>query len=335
MHVIRATCLLQFRELVAELGADPDEILVRAGLTPQDAGQYDRFIPLRRVVESVELAGDVTAVPDFGRRLAARRGIETIGPVGVAAQTSPTLQGAFTIFSSYISAHSPGLRVRLVPSATATQSFFELAIGLEPPPRQRQATEIALGAALQILRALLGPGYAPLAVYLPHTALTPPADYIRYFGCTPYFSQPSTGFLLRATDLRRSLNHDASAHSNAVAALSALAPGASPSVTQSVADLARTLLPTGAWTIDVAATQLQLHRRALQRRLAAEGTSFGAITDRIRRDTAKRYLRDTDISLDHLTRLLGYSEQSVLTRSCRRWFGCAPSTYRTAEIRRD
>jgi len=36
------------------------------------------------------------------------------------------------------------------------------------------------------------------------------------------------------------------------------------------------------------------------------------------------------MSLSHLTRELGYAEQSVLSRSCRRWFGCGPSSYRNA-----
>lgn len=32
--------------------------------------------------------------------------------------------------------------------------------------------------------------------------------------------------------------------------------------------------------------------------------------------------------LSQLTREIGYAEQSVLTRSCRRWFGCSPTDYR-------
>jgi AraC-like DNA-binding protein len=56
----------------------------------------------------------------------------------------------------------------------------------------------------------------------------------------------------------------------------------------------------------------------------------------VRRETAEHYLRDTDIGLLHLTRELGYAEQSVLSRSCRRWFGCGPSSYRnTARAARD
>jgi AraC-like DNA-binding protein len=331
VHAIRATCLLRFREQVIELGADPDEILASVGVPPGDAGRFDRCISLRGAVEAVELAADRTDAPDFGRRLAARRGIETIGPVGVAAQSAPSLRDAFTIFATFISAHSPGLQVRLDPLGDT--AFFEFRILLDPPPRQRQAIEISLGAALQILRSLLGPDYAPLSAHLPHSAMTPPADYARDFGCTTHFAQPSAGFVLRAADLRRRLRHghlDGPAHHAAVADLARLVAESGPELTPSVTDLVRALLPSGMLSIETVAAHLELHPRALQRRLAAEGTSYGALVDKLRRHTAEQCLRDTDISLDHLTRLLGYSEQSVLTRSSQRWFGCSPTAYRIA-----
>jgi AraC-like DNA-binding protein len=95
------------------------------------------------------------------------------------------------------------------------------------------------------------------------------------------------------------------------------------------------LLPTGTASLELIAAQFDLHPRALHRRLVAENTTFGELIDEVRRHTAERYLRDTDISLSHLTRELGYSEQSVLSRSCRRWFGCGPRNYRSAVRLRD
>ncbi len=76
-------------------------------------------------------------------------------------------------------------------------------------------------------------------------------------------------------------------------------------------------------------TQFHLHPKTLQRRLADEGTTFAALVDQVRKDTADRYLRTTGISLSHLARELGYAEQSVLTRSCKRWFGTGPAAYRS------
>lgn len=329
VHTIRATCLLQFSELLTELGADPDAILRDAGIRPEDAGQEDKFIPLRAAVQAVETAAAVTSIPDFGRRLAARRSIETIGLLGVAAQSAPTLEAAFEIFSTFIGAHSPGLQVLLTPEPESDKSFFELRFLLDGPPRQRQTVEMGLGASLQILRAILGSAYCPLAVHVPHSALTSAADYVRYFGCTAHFAQPAAGFMLRAADLRRCLQRDDQTRHHAVAELSTLVDGRGPSLVQTVTNVARTLLPTGALNIDLAAKQLGLHPRTLQRRLAVEDASFAALVDNVRRDTAQRYLRDTDISLEHLTRLLGYSEQSVLTRSCQRWFASSPTTYRS------
>jgi AraC-like DNA-binding protein len=328
VYTIRATCLLQFPELVGELGADPDEILTSVGVLPEDAGQADRFISLRGAIDAVELAAALTETPDFGRRLAVRRGIETIGPVGLAAETAPTLGEAFEIFATFIGAHSPGLRVRLTPVADGETSFFDFRIALDPPPRQRQAMEISLGAALQILRALLGSDYSPLAVHLPHAPLTAPADYVRYFGCTPHFNRPAAGFVLRSLDLRRQLKRRGPAHAGAVSALTDLVPGSPPPLSHVVTELVRTLLPTGTLSVAGVAAQLHLHPRALQRKLADEHVGYGDLVDKVRRQLAEHCLRDTDISLEHLTQLLGYSEQSVLTRSSRRWFGCPPSEYR-------
>lgn len=328
MPVIRASCLLQFDELVTELGGDSEAILAAVGLSPRDAGRFDRFIPLLGAVEAVELAADVTGVPDFGRRLAARRGIETIGAVGLAARSVGTLGEALGIFVRYISAHSPGLRVQLTPTDDGLSSFVGFAIVLDPPPRQRQAVEVLLGAALQIMRALVGDDYAPRSVHLPHTALTSPTSYVRDFGCSARFAQPEAGFTLSQNDFRRRLFPPGSGFHDADEILAALVPGPDPSLPESVTSLVRALLVSGTLSIDTVAAHLHLHPRALQRRLAAEGTTYAALVDKVRRHDAERYLRDTDIDIEHLSEKLGYSEQSVLTRSCHRWFGCAPTAYR-------
>ena len=89
-------------------------------------------------------------------------------------------------------------------------------------------------------------------------------------------------------------------------------------------------MPTGAATAELVASQFVLHPKTLQRRLRAEGTTFPALVDQVRKETAERYLRDTDLSLTRLAREVGYAERSVLTRSCRRWFGRGPAAHRQA-----
>jgi AraC-like DNA-binding protein len=79
----------------------------------------------------------------------------------------------------------------------------------------------------------------------------------------------------------------------------------------------------------VVADQFNLHPKTLQRRIADEDTTFAGLVDEVRGGAAERYLRSTHMSLWHLARELGYAEQSVLSRSCKRWFGAGPAAYRS------
>jgi AraC-like DNA-binding protein len=95
-----------------------------------------------------------------------------------------------------------------------------------------------------------------------------------------------------------------------------------------VADLARRLLPTGHCTVDVIAEGLVMHPRTLQRRLATEGLRCQDVIDGERRARAAEYLAEPRLGLSQVAGLLGYSEQSSLNRSSRRWFGKTPQQYR-------
>jgi len=73
----------------------------------------------------------------------------------------------------------------------------------------------------------------------------------------------------------------------------------------------------------------------LQRRLKCEGQSFESIKDEVRRDTAMRYLQRQDLPLTKVAEKLGYAEQSVLSRSCYRWFAASPKELRERAMAKD
>lgn len=89
------------------------------------------------------------------------------------------------------------------------------------------------------------------------------------------------------------------------------------------------LLVEGDCTHKRVSAALGLHPRTLQRRLRQEGESFQSIKDGVRREVALRYLQQPDASLVRLTEILGYSETSVLSRSCNRWFATSPRRLRS------
>jgi AraC-like DNA-binding protein len=327
MSVVRGTALSNYPSLVTELGGDPAGLLRAAGIRDRDAGNYDAFIPYRAAIQAIESAAQTTGTPDFGRRLAQRQGIEILGPVGVAARTAATVADALRIFGTYMAAYSPAITIRVLPLADPQRSLLAVEFLLDSPPPHPQTTELSLGVSLRVFRLLMGADYTPLKVHLPHDPLTPKADYVRYFGCTPEFASRAAGFTVRTADLGRPLHRDDVAHRAVVDYLNGITPRGA-GIVESVRTIVRQLLPTGAATLEVVADQFSLHPKTLQRRLAEEDTTFAALVDQVRKDAAERYLRNTAISLTHLARELGYAEQSVLTRSCKRWFGAGPAAYR-------
>lgn len=328
MGVIRGSCLLNYRELVAELGADPDRLLRLAGVRPRDAGEHEVFITYRSLVLAVENAARATGALDFGRRLARRQGIEILGPVGVAARTAPTMGEALRICSVYLSAYSPSVAVELQPLPDPRRAFFEFRIVATDLPPSTQTVELSLGIALEVFRFLRGDDYRPLVVHLPHAPLTDRQSYRDYFGCRPRFAERVAGFTMRSADLDEALSGDAQANLVILRYLDTVVAGDESTTSGPVRRLVRQLLPTGTVTMELIARQFALHAKTLQRRLTEEGTTFGSLVEDTRKDLATHYLRDTDLSLTQVARELGYAEQSVLTRSCTRWFGVGPAKLR-------
>lgn len=325
--MVRGSALSHYSELVAELGGNPTAQLRAARIPLEDVGVYDAFISFPAAVQAVESAARTTGTTDFGRQLALRQGIEILGAVGVAARTAPTLTDALVIFTRFMAAYSRAVSTRVSRLGDPSCAFFSIELGVDALAPCPQTYELALGVTLRVLRVLLGPDYSPSSVHMPHDALGPASEYRRYFGCKPDFAAQIAGFTMRDDDLRRPLSSDAVEHRAIVDHLSGITSGESE-LAGSVSALARQLLPTGAATLETVALQLNLHPKSLQRKLTAERTTFVEIIDRVRMEAARRYLLTTRISLSQLTHQLGYADQSVLTRSCRRWFGCAPTVYR-------
>ena len=68
--------------------------------------------------------------------------------------------------------------------------------------------------------------------------------------------------------------------------------------------------------------------RTLRRQLAAEGTTFKAITDEIREALAVELLTAGGLSLEQVASRLGYHDAAGFSRAFRRWTGATPGTYR-------
>ncbi len=328
MSFIRGTALLGFRELARDLGADPDRLL-RAAHVPIDAvGDQDSFISYRGVVAVLESAAAATKALDFGRQLAMRQGIEILGPVGVAARTASTVGAALAAIEQYMSVYSGAVSVTIDADATQPNARLQWRITESRVPPHAQSAELSIGVSVRVLRLFTDPEFVPTEVRFRHQPRGPVADYQRYFGCPVTFERSSHCLVFPRSVLTRPLAADSAVHDVVREYLNTIAVHAGDNTVEPVRLLIRRILPTGRLTRDLVAAQLALHPRTLQRHLEARGTSFDRLVDDVRREEVERHLRESDIPLAQLAGIVGYTEQSALTRSAKRWFGTSPSAVR-------
>ncbi|NNE79988.1 MAG: helix-turn-helix domain-containing protein [Silicimonas sp.] len=81
-----------------------------------------------------------------------------------------------------------------------------------------------------------------------------------------------------------------------------------------------------------AAQAMKVTPRTLIRRLDAEGTSFQAIKDGLRRDLAIRDLQAGSKSIEEVSQDIGFSSAANFHRAFRRWTGATPSSYRKPRL---
>lgn len=79
--------------------------------------------------------------------------------------------------------------------------------------------------------------------------------------------------------------------------------------------------------IESIATELAVSVRSLQNKLSQEGTTFQQLLDYARKEMARQYLINPDMTLCDIAFMLGFSEQSAFNHAFKRWTGKTPKQY--------
>lgn len=329
--MVRASGIRGYAALMRSLGADPIPLLRRHHIRADALADDDALLSLASVVHLLEASAAETGRGDFGLRLAQNQDIGVLGPLGVVLQNATTVKEALDYATRFLFIHSPGLAISLHGRSPLIEDAVELVyeIRLAGHPSQRQTMDLCLGITHRIAQMLSGEHYPLKTITLPHVPIAPLLTYRRFFGAPVIANQERAALhidrMMLGASLRganpalRRITEDYLTHHFRI-------PGDALSARVRLA-LRRMLGTPQANKADIAA-MLAIHPRTLHRRLALEGTGFEAIRDEVRRELALRYLRETRIPLAQLAGLLGFPEQSALTRSCRRWFGAPPSALR-------
>ena len=84
--------------------------------------------------------------------------------------------------------------------------------------------------------------------------------------------------------------------------------------------------------MEALARALACSRQTLYRRLRAEGVTFEALLDRVRRRLAMRLLRDEKASVKDTAYRLGFADPAAFSRAFKRWTGSSPRFWREKAV---
>lgn len=323
---VHARLLDGFPELVGELGGNMQTIDCPASTV----GAGGHKASYREIATLLNAAARQLDCPDFGMRLASRQHSTNIfGPLGQAMRNSRNFGEALNFACEHIYAHSLAARIWLGRHANDRQTFAGHDILIEGVSGREQAIEHILLIGNLLAMELTGGRARARRIHFRHAPIASTRSYYRFFGCDISFGQASDGMVFDDDDLAaRIIAPDNQALKDITAYIDRQFTRREPPFHAQVRAVILRLLATGNCSTEQVARTMCMHVRALHRRLSGEGTSFRLLKDELRRDLLQYYLDCTDLDLSAISERLGFAEQSVLSRYCRRSFGASPGELR-------
>lgn len=332
--LIRASVLCGFRDLVGQLGGDAERLLRDVHLEGIKPESVSEFLPYAVVVRLFERAATQLNCPSFGLQLTRYQSLDMLGPLALLAMKCETVRAAAVTITTQLHTYTPAILMDLVADGAGQSTLHynvDFASGRAAP--RPQMTEFSLAFAVRGLQLLSGNRFRPAAVLFRHHSEASGREHEALFGVRPSFGQEANALLIDDHWLDRSLAHADDRLRLAVEEyLAPLIGRGSLQVHTQVEHMMARLLPTGQCSLERIAAQLAMHPRNLQRQLEARGFRFRDMIDRCRRERARELLADPRMSLTQVAGLLGYREQSALTRACRRWFNAPPLKLRRLAV---
>ena len=330
VELVHARIMHMFPELVRELGGKPEALIAEVTKTSSDTCAAVPTLTLRQGLEVLELAAQRLGCEDFGMRLAVRQyGGKIFGPVGSAMASCSNYGEALRFAQTYSYAHSLAVSMWSDTLTHEKAIFAGHEITLDQLPDQRQFLEQTLLAGNIAAKLLTGGKTKARRVHIRHEAISSMRIYHRYFDCDVLFDQPTYGLVFAERDLLHPItSRDNTQLSAAIDYIEKHFDVRHPPLHTKVRGAIMRRLGINDCSNEAIAAELNMHSRTLHRHLKSLDTSFQEIKDDVRKDLLLYFLHKTDLDLLKVSERLDFSEQSVMTRYCRRWFAVSPRVLR-------
>jgi len=311
-------------------GGDPDRILGVSGIDPESLRHPTLSLALPNYCQVLEEASRQSGCDNFGLYYGQQFKPQALGLLGYIGLCSATVEQALINFARAFPLHQRNSLIRLVDEGECYRFDYQVRHGAILC--RRQDAELTLGMALNLVRHVLGPQWAPRAVHFEHPRPEHWHEHCKVFDAPVYFEQPFNSLVIPKRGLNRAMPQGDPilllVMQDSLSQLSNLSGRGERDLADDVREQIRQQLLMGEPVLELAAEQLGMSSWSLQRRLRDQGLTFSAMVDKVRCELATHYLRQHQLPISNLAPLLGYSEVSAFSRAFRRWFGVSPRQWR-------
>lgn len=339
---VHSSGLRGYIEVMQQLGTDPLPLLGKHGIKLEQLQDDNAWISHYAVIQLLEESAQQANCADLGLRISRYQDITILGVLGLILQSASTLREVLKYCSDLLFLH--GSAPRLYFNEHVTVDLFENShdiveivfdIQLHDATNilsKRQSMDLGLAVCHRVMRYLSGDHYQLLKVTLPHSPIAPLNVYKRFFQAEVIADQQHAALYLHKKVLDSTL--DSTDHGLREIVDSYLEQNFRShhgSIINRVRHAIRIHLSSPKANKTDIAYMLAMHPRSLQRKLHEEGTSFELIKDQLRQQLLLQYLVDSQASMSQIASVLGFSEQSALSRACKNWFGMTPRQLRRVQ----
>lgn len=327
----------QLLQVAEQVGADCEQLLADADLNPAQLLDDDNRIDLTYLMRLGRGAIRQSGRPDIGLLLGQNSRISSLGYVGLAAMTAPTLGEALAIVLKYEHLNSQCYRGTSQLQAEGAQTamvFYSIA------PYNAYTCFVVdgvLSAWVKLLQLLSGQCGLVQKAEIEFDAPNYVGDYQRAFQCEVRFGAPRNAIVLNSSDLDIPLPEaNEQLHAKLLRKCDQLLNqiALADSYRNKVLKVLGTMLHGQTPSIDEVALTLGMPSWTLRRKLKEEDSAYQSLVDEMRRDVAMSYMKNTDLTFGEISYLLGFSTPGAFQRAFKRWSGQTPGEFRKSLIKK-
>lgn len=309
-------------------GYEPATLLKGTGLTLDELENDEQRVTYRTRIRQLENMIRLVDEQGFWLDWPAEVSISDFGLLGYAMMSSATLEQAVHIAVKY--QKMAGAMFELTFTRDKDEAVLRLDHLLAGGEVGRYVVEELFKEITPLIGILISKYEGPTAIHLNYPAPLPPEKYERAYDCPVLFEQPWCEYRFDARLLGRPLAEADSSTARTCEESCRKLLNQMEIEEDIVSRICHLLLskPGDFPKLDVIANRLCIGTRTLRRRLKALGTSYQKILDDVKKELAIEYLQTTNLSVQEISELLGYSEVTNFRRAFVKWAGISPYQYR-------